>query len=163
MSLPPPPPPPGPGVHPPFPAPPVEGRGKRTGTTLGIVAVVLVLVCGAGTIAAGGFFTAFTSALDEQAQVVVGRYLDDLRERDFGGAYEQLCQDARDTEAKADYVARMTDSEPLRSYSFRELTMGIQIVLPVDLIYVGGDRVQAAAVLGQNTQTGEFEVCELEE
>ena len=163
MSLPPPPPPPGPGVHPPFPAPPVEGRGKRTGTTLGIIAGVLVLVCGAGTIAAGGFFTAFTSALEEQAQVVVGRYLDDLRERDFAGAYLQLCEQARDSESQTDFASRMAESEPLQSYRFYELSMGIQIVLPVDLVYAGGDTVQAEAVLGQNTQTGEFEVCELEE
>ncbi|MEV0898418.1 hypothetical protein [Actinoplanes sp. NPDC049802] len=158
-----PPPPPGPGVHPPFPAPPVEGRGKRTGTSLGITAGVLVLVCGAGAVATGGFLTAFGNALDEQAQVVVGRYLDDVKERDFDGAYRQLCQAARDEESQAAYVARMSATEPFNSYRLGELALGVRIVLPVELVYPGGGSEQQEAVLGQNTTTGKFEVCDLGE
>lgn len=164
MSLPPPPPPAGPGVHPPFPAPPVEGRGKRVGTSLGIAAGVLVLVCGAGSIAGFGFLTSFSRALDEQAESVVSRYLEDLQDRDFDGAYQQLCQDARDSETQADYIERMSDTEPFESYTVGDLsTLGMRLTVPVELIYPGGDQVSMEADLTQNQSTGKFEVCDLGE
>lgn len=163
MSLPPPPPPPGPGVHPPFPAPPVEGRGKRAGTTAGIVAGIVVLVCGGGAIAGGGFLTSFSRSLDEQAQVVVSRYLDDLQDRDFDGAYQQLCEDARLDETQADFAARMQGFEPFESYTVGALSLGVRLSVPVRLQYADGDRAEVDADLTQNTSTGKFEVCGLGE
>ncbi|MDI6098222.1 hypothetical protein QLQ12_06355 [Actinoplanes sp. NEAU-A12] len=162
MSLPPPPPPPGPGVHPPFPAPPVEGRGKRVSTSLGIVAGVVVLVCGVGAVAGVGFLTSFTSALGEQAEVTVGRYLADLRERDFDGAYQQLCQEARDDESQADYAARMAGFEPFVSFEVGELDL-VKSTVPVSLTYPDGDRARVEAELQQSRSTGKFEVCDLRE
>jgi hypothetical protein len=163
MSLPPPPPPPGPGVHPPFPAPPVEGRGKRVGTSLGIVAGIVVLVCGVGAVAGIGLATSITSALDEQAEVVVSRYLDDLQERDFDGAYGQLCQDARDSESLTDFTARMSGTEPFDSYRVGSLSMGVRLTVPVEIVYPDGDSTQLEADLAQNRSTGKFEVCDLGE
>ncbi len=163
MSLPPPPPPPGPGVHPPFPAPPIEGRGKRVGTSVGIVAGIVVLVCGVGAVAGVGLLTSITGALDEQADVVVSHYLDDLRERDFDGAYEQLCQDAQDSESLADFTARMSDTEPFESYRVGDLSMGVRLTVPVELVYPDGDSTRLEADLVQNRSTGKFEVCDLGE
>jgi hypothetical protein len=163
MSLPPPPPPPGPGVHPPFPAPPVEGRGKRVGTSLGIAAGVVVLVCGAGSVAGFGFLTSFNRSLVEQADKVVTSYLEDLQDRDFGGAYQQLCQDARDSESQADYTSRMSGTEPFDSYRVGDLSLGVRLTVPVQLIYPDGDRVDMEAELTQSQSTGKFEVCDLGE
>jgi hypothetical protein len=163
MSLPPPPPPPGPGVHPPFPAPPVEGRGKRVGTSLGIAAGVVVLVCGAGSVAGFGFLTAFNRSLAEQADKVVTNYLDDLQDRDFDGAYQQLCQDARDSETQADYTTRMSESEPFDSYLVGDLSLGVRLTVPVQLTYPDGDQVSMEAELTQNQSTGKFQVCDLGE
>ncbi|MFC4072328.1 hypothetical protein [Actinoplanes subglobosus] len=162
MSLPPPPP-PGPGVHPPFPAPPVEGRGKRIGTSLGIVAGIVVLVCGVGAVAGIGLATSITSALDEQAEVVVSRYVDDIQARDFDGAYGQLCQDSQDSETLADFTARMADTEPFDSYSVGSLSMGVRLTVPVEIFYPDGDSTQLQADLAQNRSTGKFEVCDLGE
>lgn len=150
-------------MHPPFPAPPVEGRGKRFGTTVAIVAGVVALVCGGGTIAGIGFLTAFSSSLDEQAGVVVSRYLDDLQARDFDGAYQQLCEDARFDETAADFAGRMQSFEPFETYVVGELSLGMRITVPVQLIYADGDRAQVDADLTQNTSTGKFEVCGLGE
>ncbi|GAA1624934.1 hypothetical protein [Actinoplanes couchii] len=163
MSLPPPPPPPGPGVHPPFPAPPVEGRGKRFGTTAAIVAGILVLVCGGGAIAGGGFLTSFASALDEQADVVVSRYLEDLKARDFDGAYGQLCEQAKLDETQSEYTARMQGFEPFESYEVGDLALGVRVSVPVQLTYADGDRARVDAELTQSTSTGKFEVCGLGE
>ncbi|GIE82690.1 hypothetical protein Aph02nite_86400 [Actinoplanes philippinensis] len=163
MSLPPPPPPPGPGVHPPFPAPPFEGRGKRIGTSVGIAAGIVALVCGVGAVAGIGFATSVGSALDEQADVVVSRYLDELRERDFDGAYGLLCQDAQDTESLADFTARMADTEPFESYRVGDLSMGVRLTVPVVIVYPDGDSTRLRADLVQNRSTGKFEVCDLGE
>ncbi|BEL09367.1 hypothetical protein Q0Z83_075580 [Actinoplanes sichuanensis] len=163
MSLPPPPPPPGPGVHPPFPAPPVEGRGKRVGTSVGIVAGIVVLVCGVGAVAGIGLMTSITSALDEQADVVVGHYLDDIQERDFDGAYQQLCQDARDVETPSEFAERMESTEPFQSYRLGDLSWGVRLTLPVDIVYSGGGSQRLEAELVQNRSTGKFEVCDLGE
>ena len=162
MSLSPPPPPPGPGVHPPFPAPPVEGRGKRIGTGLGIAAGVVLLVCGVGTVAGVGFLTSATSAVGEQAEVTVSRFLDELRERDFDGAYQQLCQATRDEESQADFAARMAGSEPIRSYRVGEFDL-VRGSVPVDLTYADGDLARVEAELRQSRTTGKFEVCDLRE
>ncbi|GLY01539.1 MULTISPECIES: hypothetical protein [Actinoplanes] len=153
-----PPPPQGPGVHPPFPAPPVEGRGKRIGLGLGIGAGVLLLVCGGGTGALIGLGAAMESSFDEQAGVVVSRYLDAVQDRSFSEAYDQLCQDAQDDESKAQFIARMSTGDPFTSYTVGDLDL-VTGSVPVDLRYADGDVEQVYAELGQNTTTGAFEVC----
>ncbi|WP_229072179.1 hypothetical protein [Actinoplanes sp. DH11] len=157
-----PPPPPGPGVHPPFPAPPVEGRGRRIGLGLGIGAGVLVLVCGGGAAALAGLTTAMDDALNEQAHVVVGRYVDAVRDRDFARAYDQLCAQARNAESESAYTARLAATEAFSSYQIGELDFTYASV-PVQLIYPDGRAVTVEAELDQNTSTGAFEVCELGE
>jgi hypothetical protein len=157
-----PPPPPGPGVHPPFPAPPVEGKGRRIGLGFGIGGGVLLLVCGGGAVALYGLGSAAGVALNEQATVVVTRYVDALQDRDFDKAYRQLCQDTKDDVSRAEYTAEMTASEPITSFQvgdFNQLTFNV----PVQVTYADGDVGSLQARLEQNTSTGAFEVCELGE
>lgn len=157
-----PPPPPGPGVHPPFPAPPVEGRGRRVGLSLGIAGGVLALVCGGGAAALAGLGVAMDDALNEQAHVVVGRYADAVRDRDFARAYDQLCAEARNAESEAAYTSRLSATEPFSSYRIGDLDL-VDGSVPVRLIYPDGRAVTVEAELRQNTSTGAFEVCELGE
>ena len=157
-----PPPPPGPGVHPPFPAPPVEGRGRRIGLGLGIAGGVLVLVCGGGAAALFGLGSAMDDALNEQAHVVVNRYVDAVRDRDFARAYDQLCQDSQNSESEADFTSRLSATEAFSSYEIGDLDL-VYASVPVRLIYPDGRSASAEAELGQNTSTGAFEVCELGE
>src|SRR5690349_10644471 len=100
-------PPPGPGVQPPFPAPPVAGKGKRRGRGLGIGAGVVLLVCGGGVAALIGLGTSMSEALDEQAHVVVGHYLDALRDGKYDTAYGMLCDKAQDDETPTEYRGRV--------------------------------------------------------
>src|SRR5690242_16814847 len=111
----PPPPPQGPGVFPPFPAPPVEGRGRRVGLGLGLGAGVLLLVCGGGATAAVGLVTVMSSALNEQADVVVGHYLGALRDREWGQAYDMLCEQARERETQSQFISRVSSQEQITS------------------------------------------------
>ncbi|GAA3345264.1 hypothetical protein GCM10020358_51680 [Amorphoplanes nipponensis] len=158
----PPPPPQGPGVFPPFPAPPVEGRGRRVGLGLGLGAGVLVLVCGGGVAAAVGLTTVMTSALNEQAEVVVGDYLDALRDREWSQAYDQLCDEAKGEESESQFISRVSTGEPITSWDVGEVEL-VRLSAPVAVTYADGDTADLRAYLGQDRQTGGFEVCSVEE
>src|SRR4051812_9615595 len=155
-------PPQGPGVHPPFPAPPVEGKGRRIGLALGIGAGVLVLVCGGGLAAVIGLSQSMKGAFDEQAHVVVTQYLDALHDKKFDQAYGLLCEDARDDESPAEYRSRVAAMEPIEKYQLGHLDL-VSLSVPVDATYADGRSAQLDAYLGQNTDTGAFEVCDVGE
>jgi hypothetical protein len=149
-------------VQPPFPAPPVEGKGRRIGMALGIAAGVLVLVCGGGLAAVIGLGTSASKALDERAHKAVSQYLDALVARDYNRAYKQLCRQARDDETFLQYRARVTASEPIVRYTIGKLNV-TNVTVPVDATYDNGDTGRLEAYLGQNQDTGDFEVCDLGE
>jgi hypothetical protein len=155
-------PPQGPGVYPPFPAPPVEGKGKRIGWALGIAAGVLVLVCGGGLAALIGLGTSMSSALKEQAHVVVTDYLDALHDREYDRAYRMLCQQAQDDETASEFRGRIAEMDPIASYRLGDLDL-IKMTVPVDATYAAGGSAQLKAYLGQNSDTGAFEVCDVGE
>jgi hypothetical protein len=158
----PPPPPQGPGVYPPFPAPPVEGRGRRIGVGLGLGAGVLLLVCGGGVAAAVGLTRVMSSALNEQAEVVVGDYLEALRDREWSQAYDMLCAQAQQEETESQFTSRISTDDPIASWDVGNVDL-VQLAAPVAVTYSDGDTADLRAYLGQNRQTGGFEVCSVEE
>jgi hypothetical protein len=157
-----PPPPQGPGVQPPFPAPPVEGKGKRIGWTLGIGAGVLLLICGGGAAAVFGLVTSANSALQEQTHKVVSEYLDALVAQRYDKAYGLLCREAKEDESPSEYRVRVSGMEPITSYQLGKLDL-VNFAVPVEATYDTGDTGQLEAYLGQNSDTGAFEVCDLGE
>ncbi|MEU8242125.1 hypothetical protein AB0C07_28060 [Actinoplanes missouriensis] len=157
-----PPPPPGPGVHPPFPAPPVEGRGRRVGLSLGITGGVLLLVCGGGAAAVAGLTAAMDDALNEQVDVVVGRYVQAVQNRDFARSYDLLCPAAQRAESESAYTSRLSATEPFSAYQIGDLDL-VYASVPVQLTYPDGRTETVEAELSQNTSTGAFEVCDLGE
>lgn len=158
----PPPPPQGPGVYPPFPAPPVEGRGRRLGLGLGIGAGVLLLACGGGVAVAAGLGQVVTNALNEQADVVVGDYLAALRDREWAKAYDQLCDRAREQENESQFTSRVSTGERITAWDVGDVDM-VRLAAPVAVTYADGDTAELRALLGQNRETGGFEVCGVEE
>jgi hypothetical protein len=157
-----PPPPPGPGVQPPFPAPPVEGKGKRIGWTLGIGAGVMLLICGGGVAAVTGLIKSANSALEEQTHKVVSEYLDALIADRYDQAYGMLCRAAKEDESPAEYRVRVSGMEPIVSYTLDKLDL-VNFAVPVHAKYDTGDTGELEAYLGQNQDTGAFEVCDLGE
>lgn len=158
----PPPPPQGPGVVPPFPAPPVEGRGRRIGLGLGVGAGVLLLIIGGVVAAAVGLTRVMSSALNEQAEVVVGDYLEALRDREWSQAYEQLCSQAKVQETQSQFTSRVSAGALITAWDVGPVDL-VQLAAPVSVTYSGGDTADLRAYLGQNRQTGGFEVCRVEE
>jgi hypothetical protein len=157
-------PPHGPGVYPPFPAPPTEGRGLRVGLGLGVGAAVLLLVCGGGIAAAVGLVSVMSRALNEQAHVVVGDYFDDIQARHYNEAYDAQCQDAKQRESPAQFADRVAADEAIVSYHVGNVDLAaVNLSVPVDVRYDNGATGQLNVYLGQDTDTGQFQVCGVEE
>jgi trans-2-enoyl-CoA reductase len=155
-------PPRGPGVQPPFPAPPVEGRGRRIGLGLGVGAGVAVLVCGGGLAAIIGVFVSSSGALQEQAHTAVSEYLDAVHDAHYDEAYGMLCQQAQDDESQDQFQQRVSAMSPISSYTLGDLNL-VTLAVPVRATYESGQVAQLEAYLGQDTDTGALEVCELGE
>jgi len=149
-------------VHPPFPAPPVEGRGRRIGVGLGVGGAVLLLVCGGGGAAAVGLISVMTSALNEQADVVVTDYLESLRDREWSQAYDQLCETAKQEESESEFTSRVSTAELITSWDVGSVDLNGSTA-PVTVTYSDGDTAELRAYLEQNRSTGGFEVCSVKE
>lgn len=153
-------PPPGPGVRPPFPAAPTEGRTARLWLSLGVAGAVLLLCCGAGAVALGGFFGFGFQALNEQAQVAVGDYLDAVVEGDYRRAYDLRCSRDRREESLAEFTGRVTELGRVESYRLGDLDISqSDLALPADVTYADGRRERLQVPLAQDQSTGELEVC----
>jgi hypothetical protein len=157
-------PPPGPGVVPPFPAPPTEGRGLRIGLGLGIGGAALLLICGGGVAAAAGLFSVMHSALNEQAHVVVGRFFAAVKAQKYNEAYRSQCQEVKDRETQAQFTQRITATGPIASYAVGDVDLtSVELAVPVKVTYTGGGTADLHVNLGQDRETGEFQVCGIEE
>lgn len=157
-------PPPGPGVVPPFPAPPTEGRGRRVGFGLGLGAAVLLLVCGGGLTALVGLTAVMSRALNEQVEVVVGAFLDDITAKRYAEAYDSLCGETKQTTTRTEFSQEFAQFEDIRDHKVGSLDLtSVELSVPVDVTYEDGDTARLTAYLGQNRQTGGFQVCGLEE
>jgi hypothetical protein len=164
MTLAPPAPPRGPGVQPPFPAPPTEGRGRRIGLGLGIGGGVLALVCGGGLAAGIGLVSVMGRALNEQAHKVVTDYFTAVQNKRYSQAYDQQCADAKRQETRADYTNRVAASEPITRFSVGNVDIAdVDLTVPVQVQYDDGRTGTLQVSLGQNTETGQFQVCGVEE
>ena len=160
----PPPPPAGPGVYVPFPAPPTEGRGRRIGLALGISGAVLVLVCGGGVAAAVGLITVTSSALNEQARVVVGHFFDAVEAKRYRDAYNAQCQNVKDRETEAEFANRLSGSDQIIRHKIGKVDVAsVDLSVPVEVTYADGASSDLHVYLGQDHNTGAFQVCGIEE
>lgn len=154
-------PPPGPGVLAPFPAPPTEGRTARLWWGLAAGGVAVVLCCGAGLTAVVGLALTGTEALNEQARVVVGGYLDAVRAKDYREAYGRLCERAQQEESADDFARRVQDQPPISSYQVGDVSL-TELTVPVTVTYETGGAGSLRIVLEQDRGTGELEVCDVD-
>ncbi|MCG5443318.1 hypothetical protein ACIBEF_05655 [Micromonospora sp. NPDC050795] len=153
-------PPPGPGVAPPFAAPPTEGRRTRLWIGLGVGALAVVLCCGGGGTAVVGLAVSGVQAIREQARTVTGDYYQALVERNYGRAYDQLCDDAQRRESRPEFERRAAAEPQVTGFRVGEVDT-TYLTVPVDVTLDGGDRERQQVSLGQDGQTGGVEVCEV--
>jgi hypothetical protein len=129
---------------------------------LGIGGGVLVLACGGGLAALIGLGTLMTNAFNEQADVVVGDYLEDLEAKRYAEAYDSLCAEERAATTEAEFTGRVQTQEPITDWNVGEVNL-TTLSVPVDVTYADGRTAQLQADLGQSTETGGFELCSLGE
>ncbi|MBQ0903854.1 hypothetical protein [Micromonospora sp. U21] len=151
-------PPPGPGVAPPFAAPPTEGRRTRLWIGLGVGALAVLLCCGGGGAAVVGLAVTGVQAIREQGRTVTSDYYQALVERNYGRAYDQLCDDAQRRESRPEFERRAAAEPQVAAFRVGDVDT-TSLTVPVDVTLDGGDREQQQVSLGQDGQTGGMEVC----
>ncbi|KWV32243.1 MULTISPECIES: Rv0361 family membrane protein [Micromonospora] len=151
-------PPPGPGVAPPFAAPPTEGGRKRLWLGLGVGALALVICCGGGGAAAVGLVVSNVQAIEEQGQAVTDDYYRALVDKQYGRAYEKLCDDARRRESRGEFTRRVAEEPAVASYRVGDVDPQT-LTVPVDVTFSGGGRGTQQVTLAADQQTGGMEVC----
>lgn len=148
----------GPGVQAPFPAPPTEGGGARLGWALGIAGAALALCCGGGLVAILGFGITQVAALNEQAQVVVGEYLDSLRDEKYDDAYKLLCDREQAVLTRERFEARERARVRLRDYTLGEFDINSG-KLPVTERYRDGSSDLVTYTFESDPKTAQLEIC----
>ncbi len=148
----------GPGVQAPFPAPPNEGGGARLGWALGIAGAAVVLCCGGGLAVLLGFGITQVAALNEQAHVVVGQYLDDLRDEKYDDAYKLLCDQEQAHLTRERFESLEKGRTPLRDYSIGEFDINTG-KLPVTERYRDGTSEQVTYTFATDPKTAQLEIC----
>lgn len=154
-------PPAGPGVAPPFPAPPVEGRTFRLWLGLGVAALAVVLCCGGGAFAFAGLLVTSAQAMNEQAQAVVGDYFEAVRDRQYGKAYQLLCDDARRRESPAEFEQRVAAGPDISAYRVGDVALTNEITVPVEVTYTSGRRDDLRVSLVQDPDTAALRICRI--
>lgn len=153
-----PPPPRGPGVAPPFAAPPTEGSRKRLWLGLGVGALALLICCGGGGAAAVGLVVSNVQAIEEQGQAVTDDYYRALVAKEYGKAYDALCEDARRRESRGEFARRVAEEPAVASYRVGDVDPQT-LTVPVDVTFSGGGRDTQQVTLAADQQTGGMEVC----
>ncbi|WP_328348693.1 Rv0361 family membrane protein [Micromonospora sp. NBC_00421] len=151
-------PPPGPGVAPPFAAPPTEGSRRRLWLGLGVGALALVICCGGGGAAAVGLVVSNVQAIEEQGQSVTDDYYRALVDKQYGKAYEKLCDDARRRESRGEFTRRVAAEPAVASYRVGDVDPQT-LTVPVDVTFSGGGRDTQQVTLAADQQSGGMEVC----
>ncbi|HEX6967548.1 MAG TPA: hypothetical protein VF174_01790 [Micromonosporaceae bacterium] len=158
-------PPAGPGVRPPFAAPPIEGRATRLWLGISTALLAVVLICGGGGTLLIGLNIVAGRALQEQARVVVGDYLDAVSQDRFTDAYALLCDERQQQESRPAFERRVRAEPEIVDYRVGEPRISGQTELvvdtPVEVTYPGGGRDTLEFRLVQDRDTGDLEICEI--
>lgn len=152
-------PPTGPGVAPPFPAPPTEGRTARVWIGLGVAGLAVALCCGGGATALVGLVVTGSEAVNEQAHVVVGDYLNAVKNHEYDKAYGLLCDAVQGRESPRQFAQRVAAGPQITSYHIGQLGLTGDLTVPVEVTYEGGAQDTRRVALAQDTGTGRLEVC----
>lgn len=154
-----PPPPPGPGVQPPFVAPPSDGTSRRRWTALGLSSAAVLVACVLGMAGLGGVFYFAYQSLREQAQATVVDYLTALRDREYGQAYDLLCDSFQASTSREAFERSNRDGPAISSFDVGEATVAEEIVVPATIRYSNSTERTVRYVMFQDTATGGLEVC----
>lgn len=130
---------------------------------LGAGALAVLLLCGGGATAVYALVTVTSRAVNEQADVIVGQYLDALRAKRYADAYEQQCESVRNTETRSEFTGRVAAQPVIASYDIGNVALNAaEPSVPVRVTYDDGRAADLRVTLAQDSGTGRFEVCGVE-
>lgn len=125
---------------------------------------MLLLVCAGGVAAVIGLVTVANKALDEQVHVVVGDYFQAVEAKKYDDAYAMLCPDEREHVTEAEFVDAEQSADAIASHRVGDLDLtSVDLTVPVDVTYTDGNTGTLQVHLAQSSDTGEFQVCGVEE
>ncbi|HET6532840.1 MAG TPA: hypothetical protein VFH03_19810, partial [Actinoplanes sp.] len=82
----------------------------------------------------------------------------------YADAYDSLCPETRARVTEAQFTSQQAGQDPIRSYDVGTLDLAsVDLAVPVSVTYADGRTGQLQAYLGQNEETGAFQVCSVEE
>ncbi|TDB71507.1 MULTISPECIES: hypothetical protein [unclassified Micromonospora] len=151
-------PPAGPGVAPPFAAPPTEGGRKRLWLGLGVGALALLICCGGGGTALVGLSVSSIRASEEQGHAIADEYYGALVRKEYGKAYDTLCDAVQRRESRSQFVRRVSDEPAVAGYRIGEVDPNT-LTVPVEVTFSGGGRDTQTVTLAPDPQTAGLEVC----
>ncbi|MBX6752470.1 MAG: hypothetical protein IRY85_22880, partial [Micromonosporaceae bacterium] len=151
--------PPGPGVQPPFVAPPADGTSRRRWMAVGLSTGAVLLACIAGLASLGGVVYLGYQALREQAHGTVVDYLTALRDREYGQAYELLCDSLQATMSPEAFERSNREGPRISGFEVGEPTLAEDIVVPATIRYSNSTARTVRFVMFQDAATGALEVC----
>jgi hypothetical protein len=70
-----------------------------------------------------------------------------------------LCDADQQRESVHEYELRVSSEPAIASYQVHDATVGNQVIVPVDVMYVGGSPATLRVMLVPDTRTGVLEVC----
>ncbi|MFD0784547.1 hypothetical protein ACFQZ8_11555, partial [Micromonospora azadirachtae] len=120
--------------------------------------LAVLLCCGGGGSAVVGLAVSGVQAVREQGRTVSTDYYQALVDRNFGQAYDQLCDDAQRRESQPDFESRVAAEPQVTAYRVGDVDTN-NLTVPVDVMLEGGRRERQQVILGQDPQTGGLEVC----
>ena len=155
-----PPPPPGPGVVVPFAAPPRDRDQTRLVVGIVLAVVLAVVLCG-GLVGGLGVIATWTNAeMSQRAEVVAGRFLDDVVEEDYPAAYRSTCESYRRSRDVETFVDEWR-TRGVRSYVLGQVVPDSNGDLIVDarVTTTGGDRPRLPLIVRLDGPDNTLAVC----
>jgi hypothetical protein len=105
-----------------------------------------------------GYGVTQVAALNEQAHVVVGEYLDDLRDEKYDDAYRLLCDQEQAHVTLDRFESRERARPPLRDYRIGEFDINSGKI-PVTERYQDGSTNVVTYTFATDPQTARLEIC----
>jgi hypothetical protein len=126
---------------------------------VGLSTGAVLLACLAGLVSFGGVVYLTYQALREQAQGTVVDYLTALRDREYGQAYDLLCDAYQATTSREAFERTNREGPRIGSFDVGEPAVTEDIVVPATIRYTNSTIRTVRFVMYQDTQTGALEVC----
>ncbi|TDB69904.1 hypothetical protein E1165_27275 [Micromonospora sp. KC723] len=125
---------------------------------LGAGALALLICCGGGGTALVALSVSSIRATEEQGQAITDEYYGALVRREYGKAYDTLCDAVQRRESRAQFVRRVTDEPAVAAYRVGAVDPNT-LTVPVEVTFSGGGQETQTVTLAPDQQTAGLEVC----